>query len=881
MKKDKVSPPHRSDLRQQAEERLAREKSQPNLPFSQEDAKRLLHELQVHQVELDMQNEELRQARQELEVSLKRYSDLYDFAPLGYFTLDSAGVIREANLSGAAFLGVERSRLLGRRFDHYLPPESHSTFNGLIRQARAGGAQPACEVELSRGAEAPRYLSINGVAEGSEPGQDWRLHLAVQDITERRWAEGLNNVRLSLLQFAATHSLPELLQKTLDEVGALTGSPIGFYHFVDADQKHLSLQAWSTQTLKEFCRAEGKGLHYSIDQAGVWVDCLRRKQPVIHNDYASLPHRRGMPPGHATVVRELVVPIMRNGRVAAILGIGNKAGEYSDRDVEKVTFLADIAWEIAEHKLAEEELRASEKRFRTLFEQVAVGVAQVSTADGRFIKINQKYCDIVGYTQEEMLARDFQSITHPEDLRADLDNVQRLMKGELDEFSREKRYIRKDGSQVWVKLSVSPLWQKGQPREFNIAVVEDITESVRDRQALAAKAIKDATLAELAKALMSLVSPIEIAAMVYAAAKQLTDSPIAFVGHMDRLSGHLVRFSPPLGLLANCQVQDQPMVFAKFKGLWGWVLNHRQPLVSNDPAGDPRASGLPPGHVPLQRFLAAPALVGDALLGLVAVANAPRDYGEEALATIQHLALLLALALDRHGHEQDLVSHQEKLRSLAMQLSAAEESERLRIASDLHDSVGQNLGMASQRLKMLRADQPPPPETLVQVITLVDQAIASTRHLTAELSPPVLYQLGLGPALEWLAETQQARHGVRMAFQDDGQPKPLSQQESTFLFRAAVELVANALKHAQARRIDISLDRQGRALELAVVDDGGGFDYHVDYVLKSEGFGLFSINERIRSLGGSLEVDSRAGRGTQAKLRLPLGKRRQAKAKAS
>ncbi len=114
-----------------------------------------------------------------------------------------------------------------------------------------------------------------------------------------------------MVEFAASHRLDELLEKILDEVEALTGSCISFYHFVESDQKTLTLQAWSTRTSREFCKAEGQRPALPIDQAGVWVDCVQQRQPVIHNDYASLPHRRGMPPGHAEVVRELVVPIMR------------------------------------------------------------------------------------------------------------------------------------------------------------------------------------------------------------------------------------------------------------------------------------------------------------------------------------------------------------------------------------------------------------------------------------------------------------------------------------------------------------------------------------------------------------------------------------------
>jgi two-component sensor histidine kinase len=166
-------------------------------------------------------------------------------------------------------------------------------------------------------------------------------------------------IRLRLFEFAATHSLNELLQKTLDEVGELTQSPIGFYHFMESDQKTLTLQAWSTRTIKEFCTAEGKGMNYPIDKAGVWVDCVHQRKPVIHNDYASLPHRRGLPKGHAELVRELVVPIMRSGRIVALLGVGNKPTDYTEKDIIFVSLLADTAWGIAEIKKAEERIMTS------------------------------------------------------------------------------------------------------------------------------------------------------------------------------------------------------------------------------------------------------------------------------------------------------------------------------------------------------------------------------------------------------------------------------------------------------------------------------------------------------------------------------------------
>ena len=179
------------------------------------------------------------------------------------------------------------------------------------------------------------------------------------EIVEREQTEAIMRLRLKLFEFAATHSLEELMQRALDEIGRITDSPIGFYHFVEADQRMLSLQAWSTRTLQEFCVAEGKGMHYSLDEAGVWADCARQRQPVIHNDYAALPasRRRGLPAGHAEVRRELVVPTMRGAQIVAILGVGNKPVEYDERDVELVAYVADVIWSIVERKRAEETLR--------------------------------------------------------------------------------------------------------------------------------------------------------------------------------------------------------------------------------------------------------------------------------------------------------------------------------------------------------------------------------------------------------------------------------------------------------------------------------------------------------------------------------------------
>ena len=172
-------------------------------------------------------------------------------------------------------------------------------------------------------------------------------------------SQGFVEIRLSLIEYAMTHTLDEFLTHTLDEVGAFLDSPIGFYHFVEPNQKTLSMQQWSTRTLKGFCRAAEKGTHYTVDPAGVWADCLRQKKAVIHNDYSSLPQEKGLPEGHAEVVRELVVPVIRKNKVVAILGVGNKPTHYIQKDVDVVSYLADVTWEIVNQKRTYEALRST------------------------------------------------------------------------------------------------------------------------------------------------------------------------------------------------------------------------------------------------------------------------------------------------------------------------------------------------------------------------------------------------------------------------------------------------------------------------------------------------------------------------------------------
>ncbi|HEX9154302.1 MAG TPA: PAS domain S-box protein, partial [Nitrospira sp.] len=139
---------------------------------------------------------------------------------------------------------------------------------------------------------------------------------------------------------------------------------------------------------------------------------------------------------------------------------------------------------MTERKRAIDSLRESEQRSRALYEQAPLGIGILDSVTGQFQQINNKYCEITGYSGEEMLARTFQLITHPDDVEADVNNMARLLNGEINTFQMDKRYIRKDGSTVWVNLTCVPLWLDATDRRLHIAMVENITERKEAEQEL-------------------------------------------------------------------------------------------------------------------------------------------------------------------------------------------------------------------------------------------------------------------------------------------------------------------------------------------------------------------------------------------------------------
>jgi PAS domain S-box-containing protein len=226
--------------------------------------------------------------------------------------------------------------------------------------------------------------------------------------------------------------------------------------------------------------------------------------------------------------------------------------------------------------------------------------------------------------------------------------------------------------------------------------------------------------------------------------------------------------------------------------------------------------------------------------------------------------------------EKTVLTCQQKLRSLASELSFAEERTRRQTAVALHDSIGQTMAFAKMKLGTLRKPTLDPSllESLDEIIELLNTTLKDTRNLISELSPPVLYELGFIAAIEWLIQNIRQEHGIQIIFQDDKRPKPLDKDVRVFLFQAVRELLVNVVKHADTQNAKVSVFRDEDRIRVEVSDDGIGFDNTEAFPIMdiTTGFGLFSIRERMESIGGRLKIESEPGNGTKVTLTAPLKK---------
>ncbi len=325
-----------------------------------------------------------------LKSSQERYFHATNSIRDAFILLDHQGLVTEWNPAAERIFGFARAEILGRDLHKVLAPErfhqaQEHAWPHFVATGKGNAINRTLELMARHkdGHEFHVELSLSGIqVEGR-----WQAVGLVRDITEHKRTEAL--LQLQARRAEALLELPTI-EETLDEVPFmqrgqevaedLTGSRIAFIHFIHDDEQNIELVAWSRRTMAGYCTASYDS-HYPVSQAGIWADALRQRAPVVFNDYANYPHRQGLPEGHAALERLLLVPVIENGRVVVIMGVGNKATDYTDVDIETVQLISNEIWRLVQRRRTLQALRAGEARYRALVDNMNDGVAVYEAVD--------------------------------------------------------------------------------------------------------------------------------------------------------------------------------------------------------------------------------------------------------------------------------------------------------------------------------------------------------------------------------------------------------------------------------------------------------------------------------------------------------------------
>ncbi len=486
--------------------------------------------------------------------------------------------------------------------------------------------------------------------------------------------------------------------------------------------------------------------------------------------------------------------------------------------------------DVTERKRQQEALQLSESRLLEAQQVAHLGNWELDLATHAIWWSDEVY-RIFGLKPKQSPAtyEMFLSYVHPEDRNAVIEAVKTAL-AEGVQYSIDHRIIRPDGFEHVVHEQAKIIYDANQKPLRLVGIVLDITDRVRAEDAVRQSEQRFRLMAQASKDVFWMSTP-GIGQMLYI-------SP-AYETLWGKSRKSLYR--NPQTFLESVHPEDREKLIAGIQGHAEGRWDYEYRVLQTD------------GSIRWVHDVGYP------------VRN---ERGELTL-----MAGMVRDITDRKRAEEDILAQQKELRSLAIQLQLAEERERRRIAQDLHDSIGQILSFSGNELKILQRSVPDGiAETLRAITEQLDIAVDQARSLSFDLSPSLLYDLGLEVAIEDLADRISRERKLRCSFRSCSREKPLTEDVKILLYRGTRELLINASKHAQATLVTISCVRAGSSIVIEIQDDGRGFDVSrlQEHNGKAHGFGLMNLRERLHYIGGSMKIESNAGAGTKVILTAPL-----------
>ena len=425
-----------TELRLEAEE-LLRATKRDIAAMPVKDVQQLVHELQVHQIELEMQNEELRRTQMELEAARDRYVDLYDFSPVGHLTMDTHGTIVEANLRAGTLLGINRKELIGRPLASFVASDDQDIFHRHCQEVLKTGTHQSCEVRLRKKVGASSCVYLKSLVVHNELGHIAHWRMALLDSTDRKRAE-------------------EKLRESEARLRAILDNSPGMVFLKDVDGRYLHVNRQFERafhmTCEEVVGKTDEAIFVPEQAAAFRANDLKVLQAGVSLEFEEVAMHNDGP--HTSIVSKF--PLYGGDR--------------------KPYALCGFSTDITQRKRMEVALRQSEERYRSIFENAVEGIFQ-TTLDGKYVAVNPALARMYGYdSPEDMIATitDISSQLYVDPGRRN--EFIRLMQSKEEVTGFEALVYRKDGSCIWISENVRIFRDQAGVLVGYEGTVENITE---------------------------------------------------------------------------------------------------------------------------------------------------------------------------------------------------------------------------------------------------------------------------------------------------------------------------------------------------------------------------------------------------------------------
>jgi PAS domain S-box-containing protein len=800
-------------------------------------------------------------------------------------TISPEGKITDVNAATETVTGRTRNELIGTDFSNYFtgPEEARAACEEVFRE----GSVRDYPLELRHRDGHITPVLYNASVFHDEKGRVVGVFAAARDVTERKRAEeAVKRERQRL--FDVLETLPAYVILLTPDYHVAFANRFFRERFGESDGGRCFEYLFGRTEPCEICETY-KVLKTNAPRRWEWTGPDGRNYDIYDFPFTDTD---GSP-----LIMEMGIDITELKRAEKSLKEANEALERR------------VAERTAELAAARDEVMSEKNRLEAVMEALPVGMAIIDARGGN-IRANDMFEEVWGSprpaTQE---VSDYQAYkawwvdtgkpVQPEEWAS----ARAVQKGEtvVGQMVEIESF---DGERKFVMNSAAPVHDAEGKIVGSAVAIQDITDIKRSEQALQHSLRRFELLAEIAGGLLYASEPQKVVEGLCRRVMEHLDCHAFFNFLADEQAGRL-RLNAYAGIppeearwiewldygvaVCGCVARDRcrivaehipttPDVRTELVKSYGIKAYACHPLLG---VGGRLIGTLSFGTRSREAFSPDDLSLMKAVTDQVAVAMM-RMQGEHALRSSEEALRQANERLEEKIRErmaelftlnENLVESRDQLRSLASDLILTEAREKRALAAELHDTVAQMLAIAKLTLESMGARlEGKSREEVKRVVQILQEASRQTRTLMADLSPSLLYEAGLGQALRALARRMGELHHLAIEVVDDDSPKPLGEDSRVLLFRAVQELLHNVVKHAKATKVKVSLQREGTEVRIEVEDDGVGF-YVSEFGVgdgKGERFGLFSITERLRHLGGSFEVFSQPGSGVRAVLVVPL-----------